>query len=518
MVAGEILDHSLWSVAVLKRKHKPTSPPGRFVTLLNFSGGGVLAEATASRSGVQCALHELGEGGSSDAPLAELASTVVSALRSHRVRSREFLLAIPRSQAVIKPLQLPPNTAEDEIAAMVQFQLQGEIPFPPEETVLDFAVLRRDSEGVGVLAAAVQTSTIEQHVALAQQAGLVCNRLTLFPSAIQHGLCSRETCEDKTIAMVTRLPGEMEIDVISRGAIQFSRSVTATDSPEALSKELLRSLRGYAAQNPNDELSEIVLVGEGVAAMAEAAGEAFSCPVRVEGETLDDAMELLCCGLSAEAGAKPMEAFNFLHPKKPVIKRDPKKIQATQLVAAVVLFLFGGIWTSEQYLNGLEQKRDDLLADYSTVRKDEKLALRLKKQVTAVKNWKSEEVDFLGHWANLSALLPPAADAYISSSLPGKRTSKGMSFTIMLRKKVDDAKEIVDALQAGGYQPMVDKGSYDPRNQFGYPQKKEILLDLKRGPVKQVITKGNLARPVDDDPTRSMLKRSSSRYSRGGGR
>ncbi len=503
---------------VLKRTRKSAPAPGRFVTLLSCPGGGVLAEATAARGGVQCVVHELPEGASSTAAPSQLAPVVVGALREHRIRSRDLLLAVPRSKAVLKPLMLPPNTAEDEIAAMVQFQLQGEIPFPPEETILDFAVLRRDAEGVGVLAAAVQTSTVDHWKSLAEQAGLSLKRLTLLPSAIQHGLCSKEACEEKTIAMVTHLPGEMEIDVISRGTIQFSRSVTATATPEALATELIRSLRGYSAQHPDEALSKIVILGEAAHTLAAAAEETFSCEVQVEGTSLDDAMSLVCSGLACEASAKTMDAFNFLDPKKPVIKRDPKKIQATQLVAAVVLFLFGGIWLAGQYLDGLQSELTDLGVKLKATQDDEKLAIRLKKQLNAIEDWKEQELDILGHWANLSALLPGASDAYVGPLQPG---TGEMSFTVWLRDGVDDdAQRIVDALQEAGYQPTVNKGTLDEKNSFGYRQRKEISILLTPGPVKTVLTEGNLARPADDDPTRSMQKRSSrsSYYRRGSGR
>ena len=504
---------------VLKRTRKSTPAPGRFVTLLSCPGGGVLAEATIARGAVQCDVHELPEGATSAASVKELASVVVAALREHRVRSRDLLMAVPRSKAVLKPLMLPPNTAEDEIAAMVQFQLQGEIPFPPEETVLDFAILRRDAEGVGVLAAAVQSATVDYWKSLAEQAGLSLKRLTLLPSAIQHGLCSTEACEEKTIAVITQLPGEMEIDVISRGTILFSRSVTAAGPAEALATELIRSLRGYAGQHPAETLDDIVLIGDNAETLAAAVGDAFSCAVRIEGQSLDDAMGLVCSGLACEAGAKTMDAFNFLDPKKPIIKRDPRKIQATQLVATVILFLFGGIWLAGQYLDGLQAELTELGVKLQATQAEEKLAIRLKKQLNAIEDWKDEELDILGHWANISALLPGAADAYTGPLQPG---TGEMSFTIWLRDGVDDdAQRIVDALQEAGYQPTVNKGTLDERNQFGYRQRKEISVLLKPGPVKTVLTKGNLARPADDDPTRSMIKKSSSRspyYRRGSGR
>ncbi len=502
---------------VLRRTPKTVAAPSRFVTLLSCPGGGVLAEATSARGGMRCDVHELPEGASSSGG-AELASAVVAGLREHHIRSRDLVLAVPRSKTVLKPLMLPPNTADDEIAAMVQFQLQGEIPFPADETNLDFAVLRRDSQGVGVLAAAVQTSTVEQWKSLAKQAGLSLKRLTLLPSAIQHWVCGEEACEGKTIAMVTHLPGEMEIDVISCGALQFSRAVKATGSPESLATELIRSLRGYAGQHPDETLDEVVLVGDNAESLADAVRDALSCEVCVEGESLHDAMTLVCAGLACEASAKAMDAFNFLDPKKPVIKRDPKKIQATQLVAAIVLFLFGGIWLAGQYLDGLRAEQADLGAKLQVTQADEKLAIRLKKQLNAIEDWKDQELDILAHWANLSALLPGAADAYVGPLQPG---GGEMTFTVWLRDGVDDdAQRIVDALQEAGYQPTVNKGTLDERNNFGYRQRKEISVLLKPGPVKTVLTKGNLTRPADDDPTRSMLKRPSrsSYYRRGGSR
>ncbi|HOW19343.1 MAG TPA: pilus assembly protein PilM [Phycisphaerae bacterium] len=95
-------------------------------------------------------------------------------LRSEGLRTDRVVLNVPRQDAVLNPLKLPP-TSEGELANMVRFQIAKELPFALDQAVVDFAVLPKEGDaqgGIELLVAAVRNHIIEYYKAVAQEAGL----------------------------------------------------------------------------------------------------------------------------------------------------------------------------------------------------------------------------------------------------------------------------------------------------------------------------------------------------------
>ena len=62
---------------------------------------------------------------------------LAEALKEHRLGTSQMVLSVPRSQAVLKPIALPPGTGTDELASMVRYQMQSELPFRLEEASVE---------------------------------------------------------------------------------------------------------------------------------------------------------------------------------------------------------------------------------------------------------------------------------------------------------------------------------------------------------------------------------------------
>ena len=107
------------------------------------------------------------------------------------LRGASALMCLGRSQAVLKSLQLPAASSDDELASMVQFQVNKELPFSADEAVVDFthaehfdvAEAETGGEGPAVLAAAVRLAAIDAARAICETAGLKLQRLGLRPYA-----------------------------------------------------------------------------------------------------------------------------------------------------------------------------------------------------------------------------------------------------------------------------------------------------------------------------------------------
>jgi len=96
------------------------------------------------------------------------ADTVLSSLPGHLVALRTFFL---------------PFRDRKRLDQTVPFELETQVPFGVDEMIVDYHVLRRDSEGTMVLAALVLREDLEEHLTMLREAGFDPKIVDLAPLA-----------------------------------------------------------------------------------------------------------------------------------------------------------------------------------------------------------------------------------------------------------------------------------------------------------------------------------------------
>ena len=96
------------------------------------------------------------------------ADTVLSSLPGHLVALRTFFL---------------PFRDRKRLDQTVPFELETQVPFGLDDMIVDYHVLRRDSEGTMVLAATVLREDLERHLTILREAGLDPKVVDLAPLA-----------------------------------------------------------------------------------------------------------------------------------------------------------------------------------------------------------------------------------------------------------------------------------------------------------------------------------------------
>ncbi|MEX2216765.1 MAG: pilus assembly protein PilM [Phycisphaeraceae bacterium] len=483
------------------------------------------------------------------------------ALRKLGLTGMRVLMDVPRSQAVLKPLSLPPVDNERELPAMVRYQVEKELPFPIEQAVIDFTIDHYPSgSGAGgaeakslsskagqtdVLVAAVQRSVVEHYQKIAAAAGIRLQSLGLRPYADVRCLeaCLKRDLRSKVVLLVHVLENEAEINVLIEGALTFSRSAALRQHDEAglalADKEIIESLVVEIARSAQSALSshrgrkidEAYIVGDTghETAVIDVLSQRIRIPVKnlsvvdafsikADGENPSGFTSPL--GLAVAHGSTDRMPFDFLHPKKPPVERDVKKIRRIAVaVAAGVLLLVGTVMglsarsEADARLADLKKRKDKLDKDVKPV---EKLAAR----VSGIESWVKEGEPWLDHWAKLSSCLPPATDIYIT----GLKSNSNGSLAVVVRAR--SSKVITDmsaGLRAAGYDVKLGAETTSP-DEFGYRYSTTMTLtagdEMKIEPVSLTAP----ARPRDDGSA-ELIKRSrsssssssSSRFGREGG-
>ena len=367
------------------------------------------------------------------------------ALRKMRLGVKAVVMSVPRGLAVLKPMQFPPGTAYEDLAGMVQYQVEKELPFPMAEAVVDFTIANHyaaeaasDRARVNVLVSAVRLPVVEHYRQIALAAGVKLLRLGLRPVATMR--CITECLgqvDAGPLAVIHVTADETEIMVLSAGTLAFSRSALfaealGKETPQAdvarhvrtVAAEIARSLQTYHAAEGGENIKQILLAGgTGIeAGVAKTLGRRLgvSCerfnpagPMRLPDDGQGSAF---IASLGMAVGQDGLAApFDFLNPKRPRVRRDGKKIRRGMLAAAAAVMLIAGITAGTMWVSGKKAAVAELKAKVSNLEKKRKPYDRQAGQLEAIGAWDARASDLLGHWAYVSTVAPPCTELYITS-------------------------------------------------------------------------------------------------------
>ena len=453
------------------------------------------------------------------------------------------LMSVPRRKAVLKPLTLPPGTPPEEMASMIRFQVEKDLPFTLEESVIDFTITSHldlaestnghdQAAGVGVLVGAVSTEVVDHYRRIAEAAGIKLRRLGLRPYANMKCVdaCVRRG-EDETVMSVHITSNETEINVLKGNSLAFCRSAVVrvppgeadqqTRSVELVVREIVRSVHSYSSAQHHGEITAVLIAGgTGIEPQVLKRVESklgIQCEMLSPAGALDLPTRGSASAYSAAIGLAIAHQgqdlpFDFLNPKHPPVQRDVRKTRAMIIAAAAVLIL--GVVAAARgfYLGG----KEEILAGYKGREKKLKEATQnhgtLARRRKTVDAWLKARTNWVDHLALISQLAPSCQDLYLRSSFKTER--KG---TITF-KAYAKGHQVLDDFKAHlaeeGYNPQ-SKGS-GPSDRGDYTHSEEITLTVKPGMPVDLTKHKHIPRPADDDSARVLRSGGSSGGSRTG--
>lgn len=226
---------------------------------------------------------------------------IASALAELKLAGSTAVMCLPRGKVVLKQLRLPPAVSSDEVAAMVLLQMQDDLPFGQEQTVIDHIVLgdmhsrpagqpdengkpsvkpgdgekprqekpdtqspasshppngssgagpsgaaesqkdpaRAPQAGLDVLVAATNRDTINFYASVAESAGIKMWGLGLRPLFDAFAAVYCPVVKGYDCAAILHIMGEQaEIAVVERGKLCFSRSAVLKVPAPAVSSDV----------------------------------------------------------------------------------------------------------------------------------------------------------------------------------------------------------------------------------------------------------------------------------------
>jgi len=455
-------------------------------------------------------------------------------LREMSLENARVTMSASRGQAVLKPLSLPPGTADGELAGMVQYQVSRELPFGQDEAVIDFTIERHYDadvqpgapQGRDVLVAAVTVPVVDFYRKVAEEAGVRLVRLGLRPYADAKcvEMC-RAVDGSQRVAIVHVTADETEIDILVGASLAFSRSAfvkipafpsgtvpQAEAAVGAVVTEVVRSLQSFQTIERGGRIDRILVAGgtgiERQVADLLSRRSAVPCEMFKPGtalgldEGVDTSGFISALGLAAAPARRNALPFDFLSPKRPAAVRDMRKIRLAAISGAAALLAVVGLAVGVGRISSRRSDVNRLREEHNRLKEANRAVAALEKRVRQIDSWNAQ-ADWLDHWAYLSGLFPPAQDAYVTSL----RSNADGTLSVAVQATGQQViSHLVTRLQNAGY--TVSPGPVSPtRDRYGYAHGSVLKLSIARNMNPDLRSVSLATRPADDSPRGVALAR-----------
>jgi Tfp pilus assembly PilM family ATPase len=512
---------------------------GRRFSAIDFDSRQLrVAEAEATSSGIRILKLVTADmpAGLDRADAQAVGAFIGQTLGQMRLRNPCIIMSVPRGQAVLKPLVLPPVDTTSELAGMVQYQAEKELSFRPDEAVVDFTLESHygtgqtaagETEGENVLVAAVRRPVVEYYQTIAQAAGAKLLRLGLRPYANMRCVQAYARHETRArVAIVHVTADEAEIDVIESGALMFSRSAVlkvppAAEADEAaireavgaVTTEVARSLQSFLGVERGQKIDDLLVAGgTGIEpAVAEELRRRLSIPCErlnpgpslgLEDCGPDASAFISALGLALGQAPNVMPPFDFLNPKRPIVQRDLRKLGVVAAAAAFVLAIVTAVGSASLYYYAADSRVDALKEQYKNLNEENRKVAAMAKRVETIEGWVRSGRGWLDQWAYLSAVFPSCTETYVTSL----KTNLDGSVSFVVKAKNNEAiNDLGKRLAAAGYdfKPGQVITGGDP---YGYGYSTTVKIMVKPDMNVDLASVSPMPRPEDDASAKEFGK------------
>lgn len=369
-------------------------------------------------------------------PAEQVGGWIKQEMQRAGVRAAPLIFAVPRSEAIIKSLELPGGGGlrEEEVAELVRLQLTRQTALASSACVVDHFVVEGvagvDAGLARVLAGAVSEERLRWRRGVARGMGVPLVAAELRSSGVCALVATLAPADAASVLAILPGPGAAEIVVMEGGRLVTARGIDVARPAEysgayteRLATEASRTWVSSRLERPASERGVVVVLGddEAARAIADAAAASLELPARVAvpGATLVDglaalsaderAASLVHAGLLLRA-ALDEPALNFAAPRKPP-DRSAIRRQAVLagLFGAVVL---GGVaWVlATREIDAIKARHSLVMGEGVALKEryDERLV-----EIATLRHmeaWARPRVDWLAHLTAIEGVTadPPA--------------------------------------------------------------------------------------------------------------
>jgi len=261
-----------------------------------------------------------------------------------KIKPKKVIACIPRSLVTIRYLNLP-STSEKEIAHMVQFQAEKQLPYSKEELITAFKVIESNKDGYSkVMLVLVHRDVINKQLKLLGDLKLNPEYIELSSQAVASTFIKEHPEINKPIALIDIDMLSVDIQVIFNGKLVYTRNVSLSENrtQESLLEEIIKSLNSY--KKDNKEVTSIFVSGKVHNKLAENLSMSFDVPVKTFNPA-ENLTEISLCSIIGLIGNFPNVLLNVLPDKiktqKQVREKRKRYLVLASQCAGILLLILG---------------------------------------------------------------------------------------------------------------------------------------------------------------------------------
>ena len=277
--------------------------------------------------------------------------------KSHRLDRSNVVLGIPRSDSIIRHLDLPVEVA-DNLKQVVLYQVQSFEPTEEEKFYYDYAQLNSNqgAKRLLVLLVMIKKSVLDANLEVLRELGIKPTSVTSNSVALSNLFLQdhREVLK-KTFILAQLTPSGIEIIALRDGGLAYSRETSKHDSTnwkDLLLREV-EEATGKVRMGPDDTIEKFVLAGDDAEAARQALSEEipdceligsavrFEMPPENKGH-LQEAATSLGLAYSGLIRRPPMR-LNLL-PQELRIQQTRWAYVPSIIFGLVIISLLAGLW------------------------------------------------------------------------------------------------------------------------------------------------------------------------------
>jgi general secretion pathway protein L len=351
--------------------------------------------------------------------------------------SSNYVIGIPREKTLVKDIGLP-MAVEENIAQVIQYELERYIPFTSEEVYYDYQIIERDTEEnqLRILLVAVKKDTLEYYLEILKEAQIEPIIVEISSTALLNTILFNDPYSDNELRAAIQIGGStLEFLLIQGKTLRYSRVLTLNgDLASPIKTELEHALwlGGYESdRGDNLPIKELIVNGdwaEGENNLSQILSPQFKIDTRVFNplnkiKIFHKAHHSLPpnlvypIGLALRGVDKGGSKINLL----PIgLRKKKKKGSLTTTLVLLGLIILLGISNLSTYLikerrllTQLENRLAQLKVEVSSIEQQQKEADEIAKEINFFNSIKRSQPSKLEILKELTTILPD--DAWLTN-------------------------------------------------------------------------------------------------------
>jgi Tfp pilus assembly protein PilN len=182
-------------------------------------------------------------------------------LRENRITPASVFLGIPRSNAILRYLELP-LAVKENLRETLGYELEKYVPFSPEDVYFDFQIISEDksADRLQLLLVVAKKQSLAPLLAISERLGFGISGVGITATALADYFLWRGKKENAILrSFIFASEGHVELGLVKDGMLLYSRDLSRSEGfIESIQAELTKMRMEFAEDN---ELLDTLLCG-----------------------------------------------------------------------------------------------------------------------------------------------------------------------------------------------------------------------------------------------------------------